>query len=76
MEKTGFTLTNKYGITIGLSLEPEGTIYELKPNESVEVEITTGISPAIEIVIEKNPTGVYVALWTDKGEYHIVADNI
>ena len=76
MKKTGFTLTNKYGSVIGLSLEPEGTIYELKPNESVGVEISTGENPAIEIVFEKNPTGVYIALWGDKGDYHTDIDNV
>jgi hypothetical protein len=76
MEKNGFTLTNKFGITIGVSLEPEGTMIEIEPNESLQIEISTGVNPTMEIIFERNSTGVYIALIPNKGSFYIDEDKI
>jgi hypothetical protein len=71
MENIVFKLTNNYGVVITLSLEPEGSIYELQPGQSVDIELTKGENPVIDFQINKDEGGLYLALWPEKGEYKI-----
>ena len=72
MEETaGFRLTNDYGVVITLSLEPEGTIFELQPGDTVEISISSNLYPAMDLQVNKDESGLYFSLWSEKGEYKL-----
>ena len=66
-----FRLTNNFGVDIDLSLEPEGTIYELPKDDSVEIELAPCDGVCINIYIEKDENRPCLAIWQDNGDYRI-----
>jgi len=67
-----FTLRNQFEEKIFLSLEPEGTMLELLPDEFVKIELKSEESPAIDLQIQKYNNTVCIAIWPDKGQYEIL----
>lgn len=66
-----FRLTNNFGVDIDLSLEPEGTIYELPKGDSVEIELAPCEGVCVDIQIQQYDNRPCLAIWQDKGDYRI-----
>jgi hypothetical protein len=70
-DKMKFTLTNKFGIDIKLFLEPEGTVYELHKDGSVEIELSSCVGISIDIQLQKYEDRPCLAIWPEIGDYQI-----
>jgi hypothetical protein len=66
-----FTLTNHFGADIDLSLEPEGTIYELVKDDSVEIELSPCVGICVDIQVTQYENRICLAIWPHKGDYQI-----
>jgi hypothetical protein len=68
-----FTLNNNYGVAIPLSLEPEGTIYELPIGHSIGFELSGTENPVIDFNINKDEDGFHIPIWPNKGALEIIS---
>jgi hypothetical protein len=69
--KNQFKFTNNTGKKFSFSLEPEGEILSLNPKESLEIELTGNSSPVIDVQLQEDNNGVYIAIWPENGAYKV-----
>lgn len=67
-----FTLTNTFNKKILLSLEPEGTIFELLAGQSIEIELSSGSGPVIDLQLQEYEGDICIAIWPCEGMYRIL----
>jgi hypothetical protein len=53
-------------------IEPEALNFELEPDASVEILITSGVAFAIDLQIEEEDSGPYIRIWPENGDYEII----
>ncbi|MFH6958135.1 hypothetical protein ACHRV1_12070 [Flavobacterium aquidurense] len=75
MKKMQFKLRNNFGKKIEISLEPEGTIFELPYEEAVIIEITGDENPILDFQIDKGSGKLCFSIWPDKGSYELLPDD-
>ena len=71
MNTTSFKLSNLFSTTLKISLEPEGTIFEIQPGDFVEIVISNEVSKSIDMKLSADSDTVSISLWPEKGDYII-----
>jgi hypothetical protein len=72
MEISSIRLSNNFSATLKISLEPEGTIFELPAGEFVELILLEELRQAIDFQINKDSGELCISLWPEKGNYKLL----
>lgn len=72
MENKQFKIRNNLSQKVSFSLEPEGTIMELLPNEFITIELSSDLNPVLELQINQdNFEELYFSIWPAEGNYEV-----
>ena len=75
MKRNTIKLSNEFGISIPVSLEPEGNILEIKPNEFIEMICDSTAEPLIEIDLKGDQGGLYLQIWPGRNVKYKIKKN-
>jgi len=67
-------LRNKTNKSIELSLEPEGTIYELVTGETLTVILSGNEARCVTFSFSEVADQAVIAIWPEHGDYEILED--
>jgi hypothetical protein len=70
MKKMQFKLSNNFGKKVNISLEPEGTTFELQDANSVIVEVDGNENPVIDLQINKENGELFFTIWPEDAQLY------